>query len=468
VKTAPESEADKKDPENWVEAPDYQPLRAGQFRFTELVLVDRFGRGYEIVRANDEIHQRATPARAATVIPDDKQVGSNQADALVHISNAAAWNKHLFQLRPRLLQPARLDFEFIAQTSDTVLAPLASTGEQVHAWIVPNYTDQGLLCYAPTGTLLGELRPTPSGITWDRFHPSAPTLGQISRDFPHLSHFLNGISAKTNNKAALADLITTIDTARRTIAVRAIGTGHPTLRMLGRPLALLRARLKFTADADPIVAIKPSQLTKQPPTAEYQDYTWPILLGSTSSFHDGLIGYLDQLNYGTLYAVPELNNPLSDYIATRGNGTHLALSLSGPARLVTLLTDPWAPVHATTHLLPTAALRLDPDAIAHTLAHLEAVFHIGPALGTLRAVVTKNPTPSARAEEVTESKMQAFPLPLPAVEHGDWSWTNPEGTTTVVTATDTTARLTPETPTHLRTGLLRLTHPPPPRDPHDH
>ncbi|XVQ07139.1 hypothetical protein ACQP1W_31480 [Spirillospora sp. CA-255316] len=436
--------------ENWVIPPHYEPLRAGQFRFQRLFLVDRFGRSRMVVDTGDQADQRPSPARAASVIPDSKDPGQpNAADALVHVTRPDLWKPHLFQLRPRLPQPARLGFDAVSRLDDTQTAPTASSDRQIIAWIVPDYFDKALLCMAPDGTLLGELGPGDAGaLVFERFHPDAPTLGQDSAEHPHLARFINGMNARDDRAGSLADLLATVEQIRLTTAPYRAGSTHPTIRMLGRPLALIRARLDLQPDAEPIVAIKPSLMTAVPPTAEYQDYTWPVLLGSAASFDDGLVGYFDQSDYGEIYAVCKPPEAQTGYVRDRGEDAGLSLSL-GTSRLVTLLADPWGGVQANTHILPTGFLRVDPDLIALALSRMDAVFHVGPALGTLRPVPVKS-------GDGTEAVVKAFGIPLPVVETGAWSWRRPDGEELDVTGVDTVARVVPEFRAHLRTGLLHL------------
>lgn len=446
------------DPENWVIAPNYEPLRAGQLRLMHLFLVDRFGRGYEIVQTATPPDRRPAPHRSAFLIPDDKPTsGRDAADAIVHIKDPKSWQSHLLHLRPRLPQPVRLNFDFISRLSDTTPALNASCGDQVSAWIVPNYFDNALLCHAPDGTLLGELLPAGDGkdgkVSFERHHPDAPTLGQQSAKHPNLARFLNGLHTRSDPGKSLDHLLATIEQARLTIQPYRPDAGHPMLRMLGRPLALIRARLELEPDAEPIVQIKPSKLTANPPTAPYQTYTWPILLGSAASFNDGLVGYFDQSDYAKLYAVAPPEESPTSYIADRANGAGLALPLS-TGRLVTLLADPWARTTATSHILPPRFLRLDPDAVTDALAAMHALFHVGPVLGSQRAVTIKR-------GGAADATVQAFTLPIPVVEAGEWAWLHADGMAGDVTAADTTARITPEFKPQLRTGLLRLSRRPP-------
>ncbi|RFS82959.1 hypothetical protein D0T12_22420 [Actinomadura spongiicola] len=438
--------------ENWVVPPYYRPLRAGQFRVRRMFLVDRFGRGREIIDTAVDLARRPKPARAASVIPDSKTPGKpDAADAVVHVTEPTLWAPHLFHLRPRLPQPVRLGFDAVSRLDDARTALTASSDEQISAWVVPNYFDEALLCMAPDGTLLGELRPTPAGaLAFERLHPDAPVLGQASTKHPNLARFLNGLHARTDAVKALQDLVATVEEIRYTIAPYRADSGHPTLRMLGRPLVLIRARLHLEPDADPVVPLKPSRLTADPPTAEYQSYTWPVLLGSAASFTDGLVGYFDQSDYGTLYAVRTPNDPApqTTYVLSRAKDTNSELAL-GQSRLVTLLADPWGGVQATSHILPTRVLSVDPDLVTHALKRMDAVFHVGPALGTMRPI-------SVDVGYSTRATVTAFGIPLPVVETGTWSWRRPDSGTLPVTGVDAAARITPESRAHLRTGLLHL------------
>ncbi|MEW2354906.1 hypothetical protein [Spirillospora sp. NPDC029432] len=444
--TAVGQDPESPEEEDWINSPFYEPYRAGQFRFNRLFLVDRFGRGYEVVKTADRPDLRPPPARAATVVPDSKRpLKLGGADALVHIDRQSDWARHLFQLRPRLPQPARLGFDFVSRLDDTQVT--SNADEQIRAWIVPNQFDKALLCMAADGLLLGELRPVRDGLVFEQYHPDAPALGDDSAEHPELARFLKGLNSRDDRAASLQHLLDTIEEARRAIAPDHPSSSHPTLRMLGRPLALMRARLELEGDAEPIVPILPSKLAADPPTAEYQEYTWPILLGSNSSFEDGLIGYFDRDDYTKIHAVALPRDTPEGY-ASRRDEAALALRL-GESRLVTLLADPWAGVQAETHILPAAFLRPDADHVARALAHMDAVFHVGPVLGRLQAITVKG-------DGGTATVTKAFSLPLPVVESGDWTWKRHDGSRLPVTATDATARITPEFRAHLRTGLLHL------------
>ncbi|MFE1099290.1 hypothetical protein ACFW4K_02150 [Nocardiopsis alba] len=444
--TGPKPSQGEKDPENWIRPISAEGLRAGQFFLSRMQIVDRFGRCCVVDKEDgtDRPDLKVDLSRSAMTTPDDKTPNSGKADATVLANwKNVDWSKRVIHLRPRLPQPARVNFEALIRGSETEPPVRPTTGEQIRAWIVPNHLDGGLLCYDPDGVLLGELRPVDGTVVWEDAG-SGLTLDTA------LAAFITGL--RTKGTAGLTAFLKAVELSRLTISPDHPGAGHPSLRMLGRPMALVRARLGLEPDAGAIVPIKLAQLTATDPRPAYMDYTWPVLLGSNAAFDDGLVGYFKENEYETFYAVTPPDEK-GGYVADRKNGEDLRLPLKrGAFTKVSLLMDPWTSTHATTHVLPAARLWLEPEAVAAALARMEALFHIGPTLGSMRPI-------TVRKDKTVQAETKAFPLPLPKVEHGTWAWVkaaDQRKNPVPVCDDDGTARLTPETPTHLRTGLLYL------------
>ncbi|MBO0657124.1 hypothetical protein J1792_31690 [Streptomyces triculaminicus] len=220
-------------------------------------------------------------------------------------------------LPPRLLQPARLRFDFVDEHDDTRLVDLTAHTTPVGAWIVPNYVDRSLLCYAPTGEPLGELRlelrEDPTGsvsevVGWGPLPDSATrTIDELRTMRPQLHAFARELAAE--GRDAFTDLMATVDRA-----LAGIDPGNPygdevLGALLGRPLALVRARLGFELDGLPVsdagwqYALDWKTSTEwrtrpagrpTPPQIAHLDYRWPIRLGNAGQQGDGLIGYFTE------------------------------------------------------------------------------------------------------------------------------------------------------------------------------
>ncbi|MFJ4651009.1 discoidin domain-containing protein [Nocardia sp. NPDC088792] len=349
----------------------FQPVRAGQFFFLDLRVVDRFGRVMDIV--NTQNYQQFPPVRAASVTPSKP----------LYTHPSEPFGKQRFiQLPPRILQDTRLRLEPInAVSGDTPLV----------GWLLINYLDRTLLIYAPDGHALGELRITAEKATSWTPLPHAPDTAQ----YPELSAFLTGLRAQP--VAAFEALLDTIDEALDTIIDSAPDSDDSPVRLLGHPLALIRADLSLELSGPPLTDPSWDQVLT-PPEATYPTYTWPVRLGGRERLTDGLIGYFSSdevggpVSYDHLHAVTQ--NSGSDYIRPIGTGTDLALparprSSEAAIRRIILLAEPHTPIHATTDILPVTTLTLDADTTHQALARMRASFRLTPLLAPGRALTSQ-------------------------------------------------------------------------------
>ncbi|GHG50755.1 hypothetical protein [Streptomyces griseocarneus] len=454
-------------------------IRAGQFALSRLSVVDEFGRTLDVL----------LPGDGSYLIPD-------VADSLGTNGRYAAQDgphERFVQLPPRLLQPARLRFDFVDEHDDDHLVDLTENTTPVAAWIIPNYVDRSLLCYAPTGAPLGELRlklSAPEGggqvtteVGWGPLPDShVHTLEDLRADRPHLYAFARELA--TRGPAAFTDLLSTVDQA-----LAGIDPGNPygdevLGALLGRPLALVRARLGFELDGPPVAdpgwqyALDWKALTDwrdriaggtAPAEMDHLNYRWPIRLGNAGQKGDGLIGYFTEDDYTTFHSVamPDTSEPTGyvDQIAD-ANWPRLAADSTHRTHL-TLLLDPQAAVHATTDVLPVTDLALPSRFTRTAMAAMRVALRLSPVLTTTRKVPTK-PT----------GFVNSLALPHPTSPQGVWDWSElvvpdasagaagtsgaagdgppaPEWAHQPIVQIDQTARLDEDGPV-VRTGFLRL------------
>ncbi|MEU8583780.1 hypothetical protein [Streptomyces abikoensis] len=454
---------------------DWQPsgfsqIRAGQFAMAALSVVDEFGQALDVLLPGDADYLR--PAVGDSLLPGDKHAEDVLTERFV-------------QLPPRLLQPARLRFDFVDERQDDKLVDLEAGTTPVCAWIIPSYVDRSLLCYAPDGTPLGELRlklradaSSPDGVTtvlgWDALPDSAVrTLDDLATARPQLYACLRELVAKGPD--AFADLLSTVDRA-----LTGIDPGNPygdevLGALLGRPLALVRARLGIELDGPPVAdpgwqyALDwrtPLEWDEHGTTGQdvpdqiaHVAYRWPVRLGNAGQQGDGLIGYFTETDYSAFHAVatPDTAAP-TGYVSEIGEANWPRLAADSKEHThLTLLLDPQAAVHATTDLLPVTDLRLPARFTRNAMAALKPALRLSPVLATARKLPASAPagTPEPLA------------LPFPASPQGTWDWAEldlPDGETTAhwehrpIVRTDQNARLDEDGPV-VRTGFLRLTNP---------
>ncbi|MFE6388665.1 hypothetical protein [Nocardiopsis dassonvillei] len=400
----------------------FSPVRANQFLFTSLELVDRFGQTLVLASTPDENYKRLLPQRSQTTTPD---------------TPVDADRKHqLVQLPPRIQQPARIGLEWLSTRDDH--RDLEITGHlgpetPVCGWLVPDHRDGTLLVHDNRGRGLGELVPgTGTNPIWLPLPGSPWTTARsvLSREFtdahPHLGPLLAPLL--TGAPGQVRELVATITRAQRTISVSGMRRDPAPALVGGRPVAVARARLRLELQAPPLPdaawdrqRLGPAADDKNP----LRTLRWPVRLGASSWRTDGLVGY---------FLPTQPNQPATDYrrlwsghcsglekptyvrpIDTSGDPALRADDPSQASRFhawLTLLLDPWAALHVTSDILPVYSARLPEHYLRNGLPRVDHAVRTGPLLMDVRAAA---PGPGAPGQV-------GAALPRASSQAGSWSW----------------------------------------------
>ncbi len=110
----------------------------------------------------------------------------------------------LVQLPPAVLQPARLDFDFVSAVNDSIpFGPVHPDANPVCGWVLPNHLDASLMAYDAAGVALGEMAigmpvSGPATICWTNAPDSGySSLQEIADKIPHFGPFLLTLSKQT-------------------------------------------------------------------------------------------------------------------------------------------------------------------------------------------------------------------------------------------------------------------------------
>jgi hypothetical protein len=360
----------------------------------------------------------------------------------------------LIQLPPALLQPARLNFDLISGHDDSIVfGPANPDANPVCGWLLPNHLDGSLMAYDASGVSLGEMSVAislsntktsdTSEICWTPA-PNSPytTLDQIHTSIPNFGDFLLSLSRQP--PAAFKAFLTAIDETLWTTAPMGASFDQSLAVLIGRPLAMVRARLQFVLDGLPIT--DPSwQYTFVPAPEDITTYKFAIELGNLAQLKDGLIGYFVGDNYDRFNVVAESAATEGNYLKPIGQeDNYIYMPFDGKtSSYVSMLVDPYAAVHATTGILPVTSVSLPPQFTADALAAMNVTFRVDGILTDQQIPATGKPT---------------ILMPVPKEKAGVWSWLekNQGAWDTYGTApNDTAARLSNVLPV-LRRGLLQL------------
>lgn len=453
------------------------PLRAGFTRFQSLQIVDTFGQ----VFGGDIDRQEGQSQSVWINTPQGFQPTLGQGLALscaptVPSQTAQTALKQIpfgaFQLPPRLVQSARLDIEFLANDGSGKSINVSANPNPVCGWLVPNHLDGGISVYDGKGAPLGELLALPPGTKCDNWRPRPGDPGTqppptCPVDIPNkaLSAVVQSIAAQS--QAAFSDLLKTIDETLWMVDPLGGRKDQFLSVLIGRPLAVVQARLKLSLHGDPVFnqywnktctnpdAQEESQCEQLKDIGGVLDLNFPVRLGSLELRDDGLIGYYLPAgdNYATLYTVhyPEkiaegdryLRRIIDPAPPTGGRPYQgdILLRCNGEAVTVTMLIDPRGSVHAYTGVLPVVSAALPGQLIEEFIRELQVTFRTGPVVadpGTMR-------------------------IPQPAEQHGVWSWVQavtssdgkPAWSEVTIVDADDQARM-PDAQLQLREGWLRL------------
>jgi hypothetical protein len=337
---------------------EFSPIRAGMMKILQIRLVDTFGRKKELP-FNDVIaseHMRS---------PSDEQ---NQ-----------------IMLPPRLVQPARLNFRWLAAGSS-----LQAQGEMnthpatnpICGWLLPSFLDNSLMVYDQAGIALGSLAAVPDA-QW-RPAPGSNTTKVEDITDPTLKRVILHLSNPQNPEGFFNGFIRSMAEALENIA-----PDHPDepvgmALLIGDPIAVVRASLQLEVFGRPAVR-QDWSLSHPTVGAAAQDkhvfrgVNFPVRLGEAKQLNDSLIGYWLEAETGEF--IGSFCPPL----------TNIHLTVDNTLKTLTMLLDPHGKVHATSGILPVKAIDIPADQYTDLLEYLAVTFLAAPILTDQNLIKTPFP-----------------------------------------------------------------------------
>jgi hypothetical protein len=362
---------------------DFNPIRNGAMRLLQLRLVDTFGQVKDL---------------------DCSQVLTTEALKMPGDSTLVA-------LPPRLVQPARLNFRWLAAASDEQEMNDQPATTPVCGWLLPNNLDGSLMIYDNQGKAQGILDQEDAwrGLA-DR---EAVPIESIAN--PHLQRLVRYLLDQTSDFREA--FLSAIDSSLANIDPENFAQHQDLALLLGRPVALVRARLGLEVQGLPAVhqawnAFRQDLERGGRDDDRFTGVQLPIRLGEYRQLNDGLVGYWQEAQDGS-YAGQIFYSPQSDPVGHPRIKTHgddpapILQTLAAPPLLLSLLVDPRGAVHATSGILPALAITLPPDQYAAALKAIEIAFLTTPIL----------------------TATGSLNLPLPVEAGYGWSWLPGEVTT---------------------------------------
>lgn len=397
---------------------NFGPLRSGFLEVRALGMIDAFG-------------QRMTLETTARIATGALQVLPSR-DLTPPADDTA--NSGRAYLPPRPLAPTRVEASWLSATHNDEVPGIGGdfvetndhpATSPVCGWIVPNHLELSLAFYDAGGAAIGSL-----GIEHgdNVYRTRAGNVGgTLETDLgpvadpkvnPHVAALMRFVAGRDGD--FLIDLMAAIERSDRFINPAAAGQDPGLAVLMGRPLAIARGVLSLST-AGAVLPVSQANTSPSDALAQAVAHGWtdygvrqantcagldrvaiPLRLGDLTNIDDGLVAYLPEAAGSAPYSA--VLSP-----AAAAGGTHgvtkpaanaIELTLNGASLTVTAIVDPRGPVHATTGMLPTAALRIPADQYVRAMQRLAVTVTTRPVL-----------------RDTLELR-----LPLPAEPGFSWAW----------------------------------------------
>lgn len=342
---------------------DFNPIRAGALRLHRLRVIDNFGIAFPIDVTNPATTTQLTiPGR-----PD--------------------W----VAMPPRLAQPAQLSFRWLDSDHDIRRTNDVPTTSPVCGWITPDDVDGGLALYDETGASLGQLLALPDPQDASKARWRAAPGGGVDAVTGIANPYLQELADRLRGLGPdpLGEFVARLGTDLATIEPADYADGALTVR----PLAVVRAEIDLRMMGLPAVhqdwnVFRQDLRRSSRDTDDAPLVRFPARVGTAAQLDDGLVVYWDE------GGAPQwtTDHPV------------LEVAVGLPARRLTMLVDPRAPVHLTSGILPAKAIGIPPEQYRAALAAIRPAYFVAPVL--------------------TDGDHLA--VPVPDEPDQEWTWRAPE------------------------------------------
>lgn len=464
----------------------FKPVAHGQFRFSKLNIIDKFGQVINAIdaRYGHEDEQAVYPHLSSYYEPQMFKGKPNL------VRNNQPGHVEFAQVPPSINQPARLNASFVKydkrHSGDTkndysYWRPVAEWENPIWGWVVLNYVDYGIQLFLHDGTFYREVRlASPNAprhiAASSKWLPFSPPPKQ---DTVQLDNLIQLLSKSDDYLHAFLNMVNTSLESTASTAPSAYSGFLSSL--VGRPLALVNAgwSLELSTNAKVNQADPDSQTVDTPPIhlipqkTNQSQYEFPIKLGDKDRDSDGLVGLFnlknpnpnqdltpgDELELGKIYTYYK-DNDKSDILQSiepknlpklpcfwinpqdlksrdkdedkddEKKSRKYARIWNDHLKVFGALMDSFLPITAFSSILPRSNLRLPEWTWQDALQRMTAFFHLGPIIVT---------------EDVEKYRNQGKPLPsdyrldnpaldptipnsavgMPSLQTGNWAWLQP-------------------------------------------
>ena len=421
----------------------FKPCIHGQFRFTKLNIIDKFGQVVQGIKTVSDVAHGVGP----TITPLFPCLGASYSVE----QTSQGYPKIVLprqdtlcpfvQLPPSINQNARVNADFMVPEGNTWRA-VNDWENPVRGWIVANFPNSSVQIFTPDGEFVREFSAV-NGVPIVRpFAGDDVLLGE-------LDPFMASIIKQFMYSGYLAGLFRTLLTTMQAVQANPSSYGESLLSTLGRPLALTTFGVSLEL-ADPPLQSQ-CTLPSRASIDNLLSYKFGIKIGDKDNVFDGLYGYFPASQTGTVdlssfysYHAPSgtVDKPIPNdpskpmptdllmapfYAEATLDPAIYAQTQHQAAHIFAGLIDPFTPTHVYSALLPIKQLKLPQWTIDAGVHRITAFFKLGPLLvpGDVPAYDASKVVAKDYKLDDPNAPQANGKLPVPAVSVMDWAWLQP-------------------------------------------
>lgn len=428
----------------------FKPVTHGQFIFTKLTIVDKFGQIVSCIepatfeRPRSALYPCVSPNFFCDPIPKLKR--PNDASPWPNTAYEADTKAGLcqfFQVPPRINQEARLNATFVINRSGSFY-PAAPWENPIWGWIIVNNLDKSLQVFNGEGYFVQEVSIHPATSSTATVSPPPSIHGRKDQK-AHVVH--KGLSILLRNLQSFAyalGMFAMLESAYQ--ATSSSTAEHPDFlpAAFGHAFCLADFGCSIELAAPPLE--NQSLQYPSPPEKALLDYKFPIGLGNANAGFDGLAGYFDTAEDPALQRLYSAFEQAREHSETpldtdpgpvvRSSTNRLELSpyyISATTsnfseahraelKIRSAILDPMRSLHLYTGgLFPLKEVSLPKWAVGTAMKEMHAFFSAGPLL------VPRLPAADEMHVETTDPSVSAAQqgLQMPVSGLDAWSWLQP-------------------------------------------
>lgn len=362
--------------------PAFKPVTHGQFRFTRLNIVDKFGQAISAINPTPAVHApKLWPCIAEWYEPQTVKESFDIPNVIERDGDDPK-RCEFIQLPPMINQPARLNANFVVPSKAPADIPFWRVANEwdnpIWGWVVVNYANYGLQFFLADGTFYREVRLAgPNGSLaspeWLPFAPPENVPEDVSVQEKQLALLIESLTA---DKVYLPLFVQMINDASAAVKAPPSAYAEFTSALIGRPLAFTNMGWSLELDVDSKTTqlsrdkeqkhvLLPSrkrpeedpgepgsqdepELDPEPqPEPEETIYEFKVKIGDKERAYDGLISYFepqDEPKLGNAFKFDKVYTHFVPYakLQRESTGPIIPIQNSNYLQLKAYWTDPAA------------------------------------------------------------------------------------------------------------------------------